>query len=56
MTDKQDASAEKNLDLNLNDLNLDDVQIVSEDDSYALAEGGASFSPLASCSIIIKTR
>ena len=61
MNDKQNTNAEKNLDLNLTklnltDLNLDDVQIVSEDDSYALAEGGASYSPAASCSIVIKTR
>ncbi len=56
MNDKQNTTAEKNLDLNLTDLNLDDVQIVSEDDSYALAEGGASYSPAASCSIVIKTR
>jgi len=49
-------SADLNLtDLNLAELSLDDVQVVSEDDSYALAEGGASLSPVACCSVIVKT-
>lgn len=48
-------NADLNLaDLNLAELNLDDVQVISEDDSYALAEGGASLAPVACCSVIIR--
>ena len=52
---RDELNTDKNADLNITELNLDDVQVVSEDDSYALAEGGASYSPAASCSIVIKT-
>ena len=52
---RDELNTDKNAELNITELNLDDVQVVSEDDSYALAEGGASYSPAASCSIVIKT-
>jgi len=52
---RDELNTDKNADLNITELNLDDVQVVSEDDSYALAEGGASYSPAASCSIVVKT-
>jgi len=52
---RDELNTDKNAELNLTELNLDDVQVVSEDDSYALAEGGASYSPAASCSIVVKT-
>jgi len=52
---RDELNTDKNTELNLAELNLDDVQVVSEDDSYALAEGGASYSPVASCTIVIKT-
>jgi len=52
---RDELNTDKNADLDTTELNLDDVQVVSEDDSYALAEGGASYSPAASCSIVVKT-
>jgi hypothetical protein len=41
------------LNLNLDDLNLGELQELTEEASYALPEAGASSSPRNSCTIVI---